>query len=124
MSEKSAQGKDSWRIDSENKRSYSTLHGRNAWWTAAEWICWGSADRDCGMSKLTIISSKDMVKILENLGFEEIRQKWSHKFFFHNDGRTTIVPYHGEDLGRGLIRKILRDIEITVEEYEELRKSV
>lgn len=27
------------------------------------------------MSKLTIISSKDMVKILESLGFNEIRQK-------------------------------------------------
>jgi len=34
------------------------------------------------MSKLTIISSKDMVKILLKLGFEEIRQKGSHKSFF------------------------------------------
>jgi len=76
------------------------------------------------MSKLTIICSKDMVKVLEKLGFEEIRQKGSHRSFKHKDGRMTVVPFHGEDLGRGLIRKILKDIELTVEEYEQIRKSV
>lgn len=76
------------------------------------------------MSKLTIISSKDMVKIMESLGFKEIRQKGSHKSFRHEDGRTTVVPFHGEDLGRGLIRKILKDIEISPDEYEELRKRI
>ena len=76
------------------------------------------------MSKLTIIPSKDMVRILEILGFEEVRQKGSHKNFKHNDGRTTVVPFHGEDLGRGLIRKILKDVEISVEEYETFRKKI
>ncbi len=76
------------------------------------------------MSKLTIIPSKDMVMILNSLGFEEIRQKGSHKSFRHQDGRSTLVLFHGEDLGRGLIRKILRDIEITVEEYENIRKTI
>lgn len=76
------------------------------------------------MSKLTIISSKYMVKIFQKQGFEDIRQKVSHKSFKHKDGRTTIIRFHGEDLGRGLIRKILRNIEITVEEYEEIKKSI
>lgn len=76
------------------------------------------------MSKLTIISSKDMVKVLESLGFTEIRQKGSHKGFKHKDGRTTVVPFHGEDLGRGLIRKVLKDIEISPDEYEELLKQI
>jgi predicted RNA binding protein YcfA (HicA-like mRNA interferase family) len=76
------------------------------------------------MSKLTIISSKVMVKILENLGFIEIRQKGSHKSFKHKDGRTTVVPFHGEDLGRGLIRKILNDIDISIDEYEQLRNEL
>lgn len=40
------------------------------------------------------------------------------------DGKTTVVPFHGEDLGRGLIRKILKDIEISPDEYEELRKQI
>lgn len=76
------------------------------------------------MSKLSIISSKDMVKILENIGFIEIRQKGSHKSFKHKDGRTTVVPFHSEDLGRGLIRKILNDVDITVDEYEQRRKML
>ena len=68
------------------------------------------------MSKLTIISSKDMAKILESLGFKEIRQKGSHKSYKHADGRTTVVPFHGEDLGRGLIRKILKELSNTTNE--------
>lgn len=76
------------------------------------------------MSKLTIISSRDMAKILETLEFKEIRQKESHKIYKHKDGRTTVIPFHGENLGRGLIRKILKDIEITSDEYEKLRKQI
>jgi predicted RNA binding protein YcfA (HicA-like mRNA interferase family) len=76
------------------------------------------------MSKLTVISSKDMVKILERLGFVEMRQKGSHKYFKHEDGRSTVIPFRGEDLGRGLIRKILKDIEMSIEEYEKIRKSI
>lgn len=75
------------------------------------------------MTKLVRISGHKMGKILELLGFELIRQKGSHTFWRHPDGRTTIIPIHpGEDLGRGIIRKILRDIEITREEYDNLRK--
>lgn len=76
------------------------------------------------MSRLTIIPSKDMVKLLRSLGFEEIRQRGSHKNFRHKDGRTTVVPFHGEDLGRGLIRKILKDIELSADQYEELREKI
>ena len=73
------------------------------------------------MSKLALISSSDMVKLLYKLGFSELRQKGSHKFFIHEDGRTTTVPNHNKDLGRGLIRKILKDIQLSVYEYEDLK---
>lgn len=76
------------------------------------------------MSRLTIISSKEMVKLLARLGFKEIRQRGSHKYFIHDDGRATVIPCHGEDLGRGLIRKILNDINISVDSYEKLRKNM
>ncbi len=49
------------------------------------------------MSKLTILSPKDMVKLLNTIGFVEVRQKGSHKTLKHNDGRTTVIPFHGED---------------------------
>lgn len=76
------------------------------------------------MSKLTIISDKQMGKLLTLLGFVEIRQKGSHVFFAHPDGRTTVVPCHNEDLSRGLLRKILKDIDLSVLEYEKFRKEI
>ena len=75
------------------------------------------------MSKLTIISPQKMCSILRKLGFELIRQKGSHAFYRHPDGRSTVIPMHkGEDIGRGMIRSILREIEISVDEYEKLRR--
>jgi predicted RNA binding protein YcfA (HicA-like mRNA interferase family) len=53
-----------------------------------------------------------MVAFLKALEFEQVRQKGSHKFFRHADGRTATVPDHkGEDLGRGITKKILKDVE-------------
>ncbi|MBP2033788.1 putative RNA binding protein YcfA (HicA-like mRNA interferase family) [Clostridium algifaecis] len=76
------------------------------------------------MSRLTIISDKDMVKMLQKIGFIEVRQNGSHRFFAHSDGRCTVVPVHGKDLKRGLIKGILKDVKITDDEYEELRKKL
>ena len=65
-----------------------------------------------------------MARILRHLGFELIRQKGSHAYFRHPDGRATVVPVHrAEDIGRGLLRAILRDIEITPEQFQELKKE-
>jgi predicted RNA binding protein YcfA (HicA-like mRNA interferase family) len=52
------------------------------------------------------------------LGFAQIRQKGSHKFFRHSDGRTATIPDHrGEDLGRGILAKVLRDAETRIEDF-------
>jgi len=69
------------------------------------------------MSRLRIITSLQMCKLLESIGFMVIRQRGSHKFYRHNDGRTTVVPMHAGDLDRSLIRKILKDIDITIDDY-------
>lgn len=77
------------------------------------------------MVKLITVSGKEMCKILEKIGFEKIHGKGSHMRFKHSDGRRTIVPVHGnEDLGKGLLREILKQINLSKEEYEELRKKV
>ena len=66
------------------------------------------------------VSSRTMIAFLEHLGFHQIRQKGSHRFFRHPDGRTATVPEHpGEDLGRGLTSKILRDAEVTRNDFWE-----
>ncbi len=74
------------------------------------------------MVKLVQISGKQLCKILEKLGFEKIYTKSSHIRFKHPDGRLTVVPVHGnEDLGKGILRKILNQIKLTKEEFDELR---
>ncbi len=73
------------------------------------------------MSKLPLISSKVFETLLLHLGFEIKRQKGSHVFYRHPDGRYTTLPHHkNRDLGRSLIREILRQIDITPEEFIEL----
>ena len=71
------------------------------------------------MSRLKIITSSQMCKLLEKEGFIGMRQKGSHRFYQHDDGRTTLVPRHATDLERTLIRKILRDIDMSIDEYND-----
>jgi predicted RNA binding protein YcfA (HicA-like mRNA interferase family) len=63
-----------------------------------------------------------MDKLLRAAGFEMVRQKGSHVFYRRvSDGKTTTVPNHGgQDLARPLIREILREVEMTPEQYLEL----
>ena len=64
-----------------------------------------------------------MEKLLFKLGFERVRQKGSHVFYRHPDGRTTTNPHHsGRDLARPLIKEILKEIKISNEDYNEYLK--
>ncbi|MEK7679022.1 MAG: type II toxin-antitoxin system HicA family toxin [Deltaproteobacteria bacterium] len=70
------------------------------------------------MGRLTPLKPAVVLRILQKLGFVVIRQKGSHIFLRHADGRCTVVPFHrGEDLGRGIIRSILNDIKMAWEEF-------
>ena len=76
------------------------------------------------MTRLAPISARELQTILSRLGFRLVRQKGSHAFWQHEDGRVTIVPVHkGEDIGRGLLRQIVRDVSIDLEEFGRLRKK-
>lgn len=76
------------------------------------------------MTRLPLVNFKTMDKELARLGFAAVRQKGSHVFYRHADGRTTTVPNHpGRELARPLLREILREIELTPEQFvEELEK--
>ena len=70
------------------------------------------------MSKLPLINAIRLEKILIAFGFSRVRQKGSHVFYRHPDGRYTTIPHHqGSDLARPLIRKILKEAEISLEDY-------
>ncbi|MFA5830101.1 MAG: type II toxin-antitoxin system HicA family toxin [Candidatus Gracilibacteria bacterium] len=74
------------------------------------------------MPKLIPIKPKKLIKILIFIGFVKRDAQGSHVFFGHKDGRTTVVPIHNRELSKGLLRKILNDVQLSIEEYEKLRK--
>jgi predicted RNA binding protein YcfA (HicA-like mRNA interferase family) len=69
------------------------------------------------MPKKPRLRARELIAILRKDGFQVIRIKGSHHFLRHPDGRATVVPDHsGEDLGIGLLGKILNDIEWTTDD--------
>ena len=71
--------------------------------------------------RLKPLKPRVIIKTLQHIGFEQIRQRGSHIYFRHPDGRATVVPYHkGEDLSKGILKKILQDIELTWEDFLKL----
>jgi len=67
------------------------------------------------------ISAERLVKILAKTGFQPLRQRGSHLLLRHPDGRSTVIPMHsGEDIGKGLLMKILKDVGLSKEEYLKL----
>lgn len=70
------------------------------------------------MGNIPVLKPREVIKILENLGFTEIRQRGSHKQFRHEDGRFTTVPVHQDrDISPNLLRKIADDVRVTTEEF-------
>jgi predicted RNA binding protein YcfA (HicA-like mRNA interferase family) len=66
---------------------------------------------------LPTLKPREVVILLESLGFAEVRQRGSHKQFRHADGRGTTVPFHaGRDISPTLLRKIAKDIGLTAEQ--------
>ena len=74
--------------------------------------------------KLILVNGKTLVKILNKRGFVLKRQKGSHVQLENNKDRRVTVPIHSKEIGRGLLGKILRDAEISREEYDKLRQEV
>ena len=69
------------------------------------------------MPRLPVLRPEQLLNALETAGFRLVRQRGSHAGLKHNDGRVVTVPLHsGQDIGRGLLRKILRDAELTPED--------
>lgn len=77
------------------------------------------------MSRLKLVNAKTMEKLLLRLGFEKVRKKGSHAFYRRPDGRVTTIPHHKvKMLARPLIREILRDIEVTIDDYSNRLKKL
>jgi predicted RNA binding protein YcfA (HicA-like mRNA interferase family) len=75
------------------------------------------------MSDIPALTGKKIIKALEKAGFVVIRIKRSHHFLSHPDSRKTVVPIHsGETIGKGLFAQILKDCDLTLDEFLKLLK--
>ena len=73
------------------------------------------------MSNFPAVTGKQLIKSLKKIGFEKVRSKGSHCFLRHPDGRCTVVPVHtGETIGRGLLSRIMRECEMTLEDLKKI----
>lgn len=74
------------------------------------------------MGIVPVLKPREVIALLEALGFTEIRQRGSHKQLRHADGRCTTVPFHaGRDISPILLRQIAKDIGLTVDELLQSR---
>ncbi len=70
------------------------------------------------------LPARKVLKILTSLGFKIIRQRGSHVVLKHSDGRITVVPVHSkEEIGPGLLLKIIKDAKLSKEEFLETMKK-
>ncbi len=74
------------------------------------------------MSRWPVLSGRKIIKALEGLGYYKVRQTGSH-VRLHCQGRRSVTVPDYSVIGRGLLRKILRDAELTPDEFGKLLKS-
>lgn len=65
-------------------------------------------------------NAKEVLRKLKRAGFEERRQSGSHLVLRHQDGRQTYLPMHPGDVPTGTFRSILKQAELTEEEFRDL----
>lgn len=73
------------------------------------------------MTKLRLANYRELRRVAEAAGFTWDRRVGSHNTFRNADGRIVVMPDHGSQvIVRPLLRKILRDLGLTVEEFSRL----
>ncbi len=77
------------------------------------------------MSKLKLITYRDLARLAERQGFTWVRRVGSHNTFRSAEGQIIVIPDHGSQvIVRPLLRKIIRDMGLTVEDYNRLVESL
>mgnify|MGYP000412654322 CR=1 FL=1 len=75
-------------------------------------------------NKLPRVKPQEIIKVLEKIGFSLSRQSGSHKIYKNAEGKRVTVPYHsGKTIHPKVLRNILRDAGLTLEEFQRLLKK-
>ena len=73
------------------------------------------------MSRLRLLSYRDLAKVSEAAGFKWVRRRGSHNTFRSASGQIVVIPDHGKRvIVRPLLRRIIRDMGLTLEEYNRI----
>jgi len=73
------------------------------------------------VSRLRLLPYRDLRKVAEAIGFRWVRCEGSHNTFRNAQGRIVVIPDHGSHvIVRPLLRKILRDLGLSVDEYNRI----
>lgn len=73
------------------------------------------------MTRLRLVAYRELSKVAEAAGFHWVRREGSHNIFRNAEGRIVVIPDHGSQvIVRPLLRKILRDLGLSVEAYTRL----
>ncbi len=65
-------------------------------------------------------SSREIIGVIEKLGFSSVRQKGSHIIFRKKSGEVVVIVANKKELPPGTFSKILRDVHLTLEEFQSL----
>lgn len=66
------------------------------------------------------VKTRKILSAIKQLGFEELRQKGSHLFLEHKDGRTTLIPLHKEIKIKLLTKIIKADLKMKKKDFFKL----
>ncbi len=67
-------------------------------------------------------TARELQAVARRLGFTKTRQTGSHERWNHPDGRAVTIPLHGgREIGPPLFFKILRQLSVTLEEFQKLK---
>lgn len=70
------------------------------------------------MTKLPSLKARQVVKGLQTMGFEKVRQKGSHAIFHHQDCRRAPIPIHpAKTISPYFLSDILKQLKIDEEEF-------
>jgi predicted RNA binding protein YcfA (HicA-like mRNA interferase family) len=77
------------------------------------------------LTRLRLVPYRKLRKVAETSGFHWVRRVGSHNTFRNAEGRIVVIPDHGSQvIVRPLLRKILRDIGLSVDEYNRILEEL
>ena len=73
--------------------------------------------------RLPRVGAADAIRALERVGFFLARQSGSHRIYKNTEGKRVTIPYHSKQSAYPkILRSILKDADLTLEEFIELMK--